>query len=148
MGEAVKNHNPEIVVIDEISTSREASASKIIAEKGVALVSAPPPKGSALEPPCCTAATAAAPALQRVALGRQLPCRRRRPPSYQHRLPWLLARYTTHCAPAVAPSAPQVGTAHGISLSQMIMNPELNPLVGGVHQVIIGDAAARLEHNK
>ncbi len=36
-----------------------------------------------------------------------------------------------------------VGTAHGVSLSSLISNPELNTLVGGVHQVVIGDKLAR-----
>ena len=36
-----------------------------------------------------------------------------------------------------------VGTAHGTSLSSLIGNPELNALVGGVHQVILGDAEAK-----
>ncbi len=36
-----------------------------------------------------------------------------------------------------------VGTAHGVSLSSLITNPELNTLVGGVHQVVIGDKLAR-----
>jgi len=37
----------------------------------------------------------------------------------------------------------RVGTAHGVSLSSLISNPELNTLVGGVHQVVIGDKLAR-----
>jgi stage III sporulation protein SpoIIIAA len=36
-----------------------------------------------------------------------------------------------------------VGTAHGTSLETLLKNPELNPLVGGVHQVVMGDAVAR-----
>ena len=36
-----------------------------------------------------------------------------------------------------------VGTAHGVSLKSVLKNPEPNALVGGVHQVIIGDAAAK-----
>ena len=36
-----------------------------------------------------------------------------------------------------------VGTARGVSLSSLISNPELNTLVGGVHQVVIGDKLAR-----
>ena len=35
-----------------------------------------------------------------------------------------------------------VGTAHGVSLSSLIGNPELNALVGGVHQVVLGDTQA------
>ncbi len=35
-----------------------------------------------------------------------------------------------------------VGTAHGVSLSSLIGNPELNNLVGGVHQVVVGDRLA------
>ena len=36
-----------------------------------------------------------------------------------------------------------VGTAHGVSLSSLIGNPELNTLVGGVHQVVVGDMQAK-----
>ena len=36
-----------------------------------------------------------------------------------------------------------VGTAHGVSLESLLKNPELNALVGSVHQVIVGDAAAK-----
>lgn len=36
-----------------------------------------------------------------------------------------------------------VGTAHGVSLRSLISNPELNTLVGGVHQVVVGDKLAR-----
>lgn len=36
-----------------------------------------------------------------------------------------------------------VATAHGVSLANLIKNPDLNSLVGGVCQVTIGDAAAR-----
>ena len=36
-----------------------------------------------------------------------------------------------------------VGTAHGTSLSSLIGNPELNALVGGVHQVVLGDMQAK-----
>jgi stage III sporulation protein SpoIIIAA len=35
-----------------------------------------------------------------------------------------------------------VGTAHGTSLQGLLKNPELNPLVGGVHEVTLGDLAA------
>jgi hypothetical protein len=70
--QAVKNHNPQIIIIDEITTAKEAAAAKAISEKGVALV----------------------------------------------------------------------GTAHGSSLENLLRNPELNSLVGGVHQVTIGDMAA------
>jgi hypothetical protein len=41
----------------------------------------------------------------------------------------------------------QVGTAHGTSLETLLKNPELNPLIGGVHQVLLGDAEARLSNN-
>ena len=37
----------------------------------------------------------------------------------------------------------QVGTAHGVSLESLLKNPELNSLVGGVHQVILGDEEAK-----
>lgn len=36
-----------------------------------------------------------------------------------------------------------VGTAHGTDLSSLLANPDLNSLVGGIHQVTLGDAAAR-----
>lgn len=36
-----------------------------------------------------------------------------------------------------------VATAHGVSLTNLICNPDLNGLVGGLCQVTIGDAAAK-----
>lgn len=42
----MKNHTPEVIVIDEIGTAKEAAAAKVIAEKGVVLVSL------ACGPPC------------------------------------------------------------------------------------------------
>ena len=36
-----------------------------------------------------------------------------------------------------------VGTAHGRSLEALLRNAELNGLVGGVHDVILGDELAR-----
>lgn len=36
-----------------------------------------------------------------------------------------------------------VGTAHGNSLRDLMANPELRPLVGGVQAVTLGDAAAQ-----
>lgn len=36
-----------------------------------------------------------------------------------------------------------VATAHGISLANLIKNPDLNGLVGGVCQVTVGDATAK-----
>ena len=36
-----------------------------------------------------------------------------------------------------------VGTAHGTDLSSLLANPDLNSLIGGVHQVTLGDAEAR-----
>ena len=36
-----------------------------------------------------------------------------------------------------------VATAHSVSLQMLVHNPILNGLVGGKHEVIIGDAEAR-----
>ena len=36
-----------------------------------------------------------------------------------------------------------VGTAHGTDLSSLLANPDLNSLVGGIHQVTLGDTEAR-----
>ena len=36
-----------------------------------------------------------------------------------------------------------VGTAHGTDLSSLIANPDLNSLVGGIHQVPLGDVEAK-----
>jgi len=38
MIEAVENHMPEVIIIDEIGTSLEAEAARTIAERGVQLV--------------------------------------------------------------------------------------------------------------
>ncbi len=73
MIEAVENHMPEVIVIDEIGTELEASAARTIAERGVQLV----------------------------------------------------------------------GTAHGNSLYNLMQNPTLSDLVGGIQAVTLGDEEAR-----
>lgn len=73
MIEAVENHMPEIIIIDEIGTELEAAATRTIAERGVQLV----------------------------------------------------------------------GTAHGIALENLIKNPTLTDLVGGIQYVTLGDEEAR-----
>ncbi len=73
MIEAVENHMPEVIVIDEIGTSEEALAARTIAERGVQLV----------------------------------------------------------------------GTAHGYALENLLMNPTLSDLVGGIQSVTLSDEEAR-----
>lgn len=73
MIEAVENHMPEVIIIDEIGTEAEAMAARTIAERGVQLI----------------------------------------------------------------------GTAHGSSIENIIMNPTLNDLVGGIQSVTLGDEEAR-----
>jgi hypothetical protein len=73
MIEAVENHMPQIVVIDEISTEGEALAARTIAERGVQLI----------------------------------------------------------------------GTAHGQTLENILMNPTLSDLVGGINAVTLSDEEAR-----
>jgi stage III sporulation protein SpoIIIAA len=73
MIEAVENHMPEVVVIDEIGTEAEALAARTIAERGVQLIA----------------------------------------------------------------------TAHGISLDNLISNPTLSDLIGGIHPVTLSDEEAR-----
>ena len=73
MIEAVENHMPEVIVIDEIGTELEAQAARTIAERGVQLV----------------------------------------------------------------------GTAHGNALENLMMNPTLADLVGGIQSVTLGDEEAR-----
>lgn len=73
MIEAVENHMPEIIVIDEIGTELEAMAARTIAERGVQLV----------------------------------------------------------------------GTAHGRALDNLIKNPTLTDLIGGIQYVTLGDEEAR-----
>ena len=73
MIEAVENHMPEVVIIDEIGTELEATAARTIAERGVQLI----------------------------------------------------------------------GTAHGNELENLIMNPTLSDLVGGIQTVTLGDEEAR-----
>ena len=73
MIQAVENHMPEVIVIDEIGTELDANAARTIAERGVQLVA----------------------------------------------------------------------TAHGNTLQNLIMNPTLSDLVGGVHAVTLGDDEAR-----
>lgn len=73
MIEAVENHMPEVVVIDEIGNEAETLAARTIAERGVQLI----------------------------------------------------------------------GTAHGTTLDNLLQNPTLNDLVGGVHSVTLSDEEAR-----
>ncbi|MGA9275243.1 MAG: AAA family ATPase, partial [Candidatus Cybelea sp.] len=73
MIEAVENHMPEVIVIDEIGTHAEAEAARTIAERGVTLI----------------------------------------------------------------------GTAHGQTLENLLMNPTLSDLVGGVSAVTLSDEEAR-----
>ncbi|MFM7141177.1 MAG: R3H domain-containing nucleic acid-binding protein [Alphaproteobacteria bacterium] len=78
MIEAVENHMPEVVVIDEIGSEAEAAAARTIAERGVQLVA----------------------------------------------------------------------TAHGRSLDNLLSNPTLADLLGGVHAVTLGDEEARRRHTQ
>lgn len=78
MIEAVENHMPEVIIIDEIGTSLEAEAARTIAERGVQLV----------------------------------------------------------------------GTAHGNTLENLMMNPTLCDLVGGIQSVTLGDEEARRRHTQ
>jgi stage III sporulation protein SpoIIIAA len=73
MIEAVENHMPEVIVIDEIGTEAEAQAARTIAERGVQLVA----------------------------------------------------------------------TAHGNSLDNLMQNPTLSDLIGGIHSVTLSDDEAR-----
>ncbi|MCZ7572589.1 MAG: AAA family ATPase [Ardenticatenaceae bacterium] len=73
MIEAVENHMPEVIVIDEIGRELEAAASRTIAERGVMLI----------------------------------------------------------------------GTAHGNTLDNLMMNPTLSDLVGGIQSVTLSDEEAR-----
>ena len=73
MIEAVENHMPEVIVIDEIGTELEAAAARTIAERGVQLV----------------------------------------------------------------------GTAHGNTLDNLLVNPTLNDLLGGIQSVTLSDEEAR-----
>ncbi len=78
MIEAVENHMPQVIVIDEIGTELEAAASRTIAERGVQLVA----------------------------------------------------------------------TAHGNSLGNLLVNPTLSDLVGGIQTVTLGDEEARRRHTQ
>jgi len=78
MIEAVENHMPEVIVIDEIGTELEAQAARTIAERGVQLVA----------------------------------------------------------------------TAHGNTLDNLMMNPTLADLVGGIQTVTLGDEEARRRGTK
>jgi len=73
MIEAVENHMPEVIVIDEIGTELEAMAARTIAERGVQLIA----------------------------------------------------------------------TAHGRTLDNLLVNPTLNDLLGGIQTVTLGDEEAR-----
>jgi stage III sporulation protein SpoIIIAA len=78
MIEAVENHMPQVIVIDEIGTELEAQAARTIAERGVQLV----------------------------------------------------------------------GTAHGNNLENLMINPTLSDLIGGIQAVTLGDEEARRRGTK
>ncbi|MFO8143789.1 MAG: AAA family ATPase [Dehalococcoidales bacterium] len=78
MIEAVENHMPEVIVIDEIGTELEAQAARTIAERGVQLI----------------------------------------------------------------------GTAHGTTLENLMMNPTLCDLIGGIQTVTLGDEEAKRRGTK
>jgi len=78
MIEAVENHMPEVIVIDEIGTELEAAAARTIAERGVQLI----------------------------------------------------------------------GTAHGTTLENLMMNPTLCDLIGGIQTVTLGDEEAKRRGTK
>jgi nucleoside-triphosphatase THEP1 len=73
MIEAVENHNPEVIIIDEIGREQEATAARTINERGVQLI----------------------------------------------------------------------GTAHGKTLENLLLNPTLSDLVGGIESVTLSDEEAR-----
>lgn len=73
MIEAVENHNPEVIVIDEIGREIEAQAARTIAERGVQLI----------------------------------------------------------------------GTAHGQTINNLLMNPTLSDLIGGIESVTLSDEEAK-----
>ena len=73
MIEAVENHNPEVIVIDEIGRELEAQAARTIAERGVQLI----------------------------------------------------------------------GTAHGQTITNLLMNPTLSDLIGGIESVTLSDEEAK-----
>ena len=73
MIEAVENHNPEVIVIDEIGRELEATAARTIAERGVQLI----------------------------------------------------------------------GTAHGNTIDNLLINPTLSDLIGGIESVTLSDEEAR-----
>jgi hypothetical protein len=73
MIEAVENHMPEVIVIDEIGTELEAAAARTIAERGVQLIA----------------------------------------------------------------------TAHGVNLENLLVNPTLSDLIGGIQAVTLSDEEAR-----
>ena len=73
MIEAVENHNPQVIVIDEIGREQEADAARTIAERGVQLI----------------------------------------------------------------------GTAHGQTIENLMINPTLNDLIGGIESVTLSDEEAR-----
>jgi stage III sporulation protein SpoIIIAA len=78
MIEAVENHNPQVIVIDEIGRELEALAARTIAERGVQLI----------------------------------------------------------------------GTAHGHTLENLLLNPTLSDLVGGIDSVTLSDEEARRRHTQ
>ena len=113
--------------MDEIGSPREVEAAKSIANRGVVLVSycamgwqAPPLSRDAIEVRLIAGLPPLGIACSTLSWPPCLPC------------------YCCPCPPHL-----QVGTAHGKSLQALMRNSDLNGLIGGIHQVTLGDEEAR-----
>ena len=113
--EAVHNHTPQALVVDEIRDRAEVAAVRTIAERGVIMVMTSYHRQNTFK-------------LLLLLLAGMRRCR----PSG-----WLLALFS--CLPA---SVIQVATAHGCDISSLLRNPDMAVLLGGIETVTVGDAQA------
>ena len=134
---------PEVVIVDEIGTEAEALACRTIAERGVQVRVCVRGRRALLAGRprcfCCAGRPGAAPACwSSSAATQQLLARLAPSPKPSASLP-------PACPPPPpCPPAPQlIGTAHGQLLENLIKNPTLSDLVGGICSVTLGDEEAR-----
>ena len=124
MVEAVENHNPEVIVIDEMGTEAEALAARTIAQRGVQLIAtAHGELWAAMD--CCRTGLACGHVLLRSEMHACM-----LPVGIPSNVPCLLG--------ANGPLPPA-----GNQLENVLKNPSLSDLVGGICSVTLGDEEAR-----
>lgn len=110
---------PEIVIVDEIGTEAEALACRTIAERGVQV---------GLQGQAWACGVKSQPMLHELLALL----------AHRHGVAWPASVPIT--SPSACPPPPQlIGTAHGQLLENLIKNPTLSDLVGGICSVTLGE---------